>query len=248
RLRRRGALGRAGPSARLRADLPARPRPGDPGRGILAARPGHRAAGACGAGPAARRAYRHYRGAPAGYGRVRRRYPGARGRAGARVRTTRAARGRPDITLCRIAARRHGGDYAMRPLPTWRYTLKMARYAPWLYLLHGAGWSLMNLLSLVPGLIARAYFDTLTSQARMPSGIPGLLGLLSLVAVGRAALWLGAGFVEINFRFTMSGLVRRNLLRLVLARPGASALPFSIGETISRFRDDAYEAEDNMDW
>src|ERR1051325_10070209 len=46
----------------------------------------------------------------------------------------------------------------------------------------------------------------------------------------------------------MSGLVRRNLLRLVLARPGASALPFSIGEAISRFRDDAYEAEDNMDW
>src|SRR5690606_12576559 len=36
--------------------------------------------------------------------------------------------------------------------------------------------------------------------------------------------------------------------RLVLARPGASALPLSIGEAISRFRDDAYEAEDNMDW
>jgi ATP-binding cassette subfamily B protein len=49
-------------------------------------------------------------------------------------------------------------------------------------------------------------------------------------------------------RFIMSGLVRRNLLRHVLDRPGAQALPFSIGETISRFRDDAYEAEDNMDW
>jgi ATP-binding cassette subfamily B protein len=136
----------------------------------------------------------------------------------------------------------------MRPLPTWRYTLKMARYALWLYLLHGAGWSLMNLLSLLPGLIARAFFDALTGEAHAPGGITGLLVLLSLLAIGRAALWLGAGFVEITFRFTMSGLVRRNLLRLVLARPGASALPFSIGETISRFRDDAYEAEDNMDW
>jgi ATP-binding cassette subfamily B protein len=135
-----------------------------------------------------------------------------------------------------------------RPLPTWRYTLNMARYAPWLYLLHAAGWSLMNLLSLVPGLIARAFFDTLTGKAPVSWGITGLLGLLGLLAVGRAALWLIAGFVEITFRFTMSGLVRRNLLRLVLARPGASALPFSIGETISRFRDDAYEAEDNMDW
>jgi ATP-binding cassette, subfamily B, bacterial len=136
----------------------------------------------------------------------------------------------------------------MRPLPTWRYTLKMARYAPRLYLLHAVLWSVMNVLSLLPGPIARAFFDMLTGKAQLPGGITGLLGLLCVLAVGRAALWLVAGFVEITFRFTMSGLVRRNLLRLVLARPGASALPFSIGETISRFRDDAYEAEDNMDW
>ena len=136
----------------------------------------------------------------------------------------------------------------MRPLPTWRYTLKMARYAPWLYLLHAGLWSVMNLLSLLPGLIAREFFDTLTGKAQMPGGLAGLLGLLTLLAIGRAALWLVAGFVEITFRFTMSGLVRRNLLRLVLSLPGARALPFSIGETISRFRDDAYEAEDNMDW
>lgn len=136
----------------------------------------------------------------------------------------------------------------MRPLPTWRYTLEMARYAPWLYLLHGAGWSLMNLLSLVPGLVARAFFDTLTGAAPAPGGIAGLLLILFMIAAGQTALWFGAGFVEINFRFTMSSLVRRNLLRLMLALPGASALHFSVGETISRFRDDGYEAEDNMDW
>ncbi|GER89090.1 HlyB/MsbA family ABC transporter [Dictyobacter vulcani] len=49
-------------------------------------------------------------------------------------------------------------------------------------------------------------------------------------------------------RFTMSGFLRRNLLRHVLERPGAYALPYSIGETISRFRDDAYQAEDSVDW
>ena len=136
----------------------------------------------------------------------------------------------------------------MRPRPTWRYTLHMARYAPWLYLLHATLWSAMNLLSLLPGLIGRAFFDTLTGQARFPGGTTGLLGVLLIVAGGRTALWLAGGFVEISFRFTMSALVRRNLLRLVLARPGAHALPFSVGETISRFRDDAYEAEDNMDW
>src|SRR5204863_6927355 len=44
------------------------------------------------------------------------------------------------------------------------------------------------------------------------------------------------------------GLLRRNLLQHVLDRPGAYALPYSIGETISRFRDDAYQAEDSVDW
>lgn len=135
-----------------------------------------------------------------------------------------------------------------RPLPTWRYLLGMVRNAPRLYLLHGALWSVMDLTSLVPGLIARAFFDTLTGEAHPPAGTTGLIVLLVLLAVGRAALWLIAGFVEIVLRFTMSGLVRRNLLTHVLDRPGADALPYSVGETIGRFRDDAYQAEDGVDW
>ncbi|MEA2584839.1 MAG: hypothetical protein QOF33_2924 [Thermomicrobiales bacterium] len=133
-------------------------------------------------------------------------------------------------------------------LPTWRYLLGMARYAPRLYLLHAVLWSVMNMSSLLPGLIARAFFDTLTGQAHLPVGTTGLIVLLVVIAVGRAGLWLIAGFVEIIFRFTMSGMVRRNLLRHVLDRPGAHALPYSIGETISRYRDDAYQAEDSLDW
>jgi len=136
----------------------------------------------------------------------------------------------------------------VRSLPVWRYVAKMARYAPWLYLLHALLWGAMNLSSLLPGLIARSFFDALTGAAQVPVGIVGLLALLVVIAVAQSGLWLGAGFVEIVLRFTMSGLVRRNLLRHVLRRPGAAALPYSIGETISRFRDDAYLAEDSVDW
>lgn len=136
----------------------------------------------------------------------------------------------------------------MKPLPTWRYTAKLAGNAPWLFLLHAVLWGIMNMSALLPGLIARAFFDTLTGQAALPVGATGLLVLLVVLAAGRAALWLIAGFVEIIMRFTMSGLVRRNLLRQILELPGAAALPFSIGEAISRFRDDAYQAEDSVDW
>ena len=136
----------------------------------------------------------------------------------------------------------------MKPLPTWRYLMKMARYAPRLYLSHAVLWSVVHVSPLLPGLIARAFFDTLTGRARAPVGTTGLIVLLVVIAVGRAVLYLIAGIVEILCRFTMSGLLRRNLLRRVLDRPGADALPYSVGETISRFRDDAHEPEDNLDW
>jgi ATP-binding cassette subfamily B protein len=136
----------------------------------------------------------------------------------------------------------------MKPLSTWRYLVKMARYKPWLYLLHAVLWGAFNMSSLLAGLIARSFFDTLTGQAHLPMGTTGLIVLLMVLAVSRVAVWLTAGFVEIILRFTMSGLLRRNLLRHVLDRPGAYALPYSIGDTISRFRDDVYQAEDNLDW
>ena len=136
----------------------------------------------------------------------------------------------------------------MKQMPTWRYLLGMIRYRPWLYLLHAVMWGLFSLMGLLAGLIARAFFDTLTGRAHMPGGITGLIVLLPVIAVGRVATLLIAGFAEIMMRFTMSGLLRLNLLRNVLKRPGAHALPYSIGETISRFRDDAYQGEDAVDW
>ncbi|HTK05854.1 MAG TPA: ABC transporter ATP-binding protein [Ktedonobacteraceae bacterium] len=136
----------------------------------------------------------------------------------------------------------------MKPLPTWRYLLKMARYKPWLYLLHATLWGTYNLSWFLAGLLVQAFFDTLTGQTHLTMGTTGLIVLLVVLAVSRVAVWLTGGFVEILMRFTMSGLLRRNLLRHILERPGAQALPYSIGETISRFRDDAYQGEDGVDW
>ena len=136
----------------------------------------------------------------------------------------------------------------MKPLPTRNYLLSMVRYRPWLYLLHAVLWGVFGLSALLAGLIIRAFFNTLTGQAPMHATTTGLVLLLVVLAVSRVIVLLIAGFVEILMRFTMSGLLRRNLLQHILKRPGAFALPYSIGETISRFRDDAYQAEDCVDW
>ncbi len=48
---------------------------------------------------------------------------------------------------------------------------------------------------------------------------------------------------DVTYRFSISNLMRRNLLSRILERPGARALPASPGEAISRFRDDVEQAE-----
>jgi ATP-binding cassette subfamily B protein len=136
----------------------------------------------------------------------------------------------------------------MTPQPTWRYLVQMSRFARGYSVAHALLWGLMNLSTLLPGLLARSFFDALTGAATIPSGTSGIVLLLVVLALGQAALWLIAGYVEIMFRFLVSALLRRNLLEHILDRPGALALPWSIGETISRFRDDVDVAEDSLDW
>ena len=135
----------------------------------------------------------------------------------------------------------------MTPPSTWRSLFAMARSAPGYSIAHALLWGLMNLSALLPGLLARWFFDALTGAAATFS-LPAVIALLAGLALGQAVLWLIAGYVEIRFRFLTSALLRRNLLWQLLNRPGALALPFGIGETISRFRDDVDIAEDSLDW
>jgi ATP-binding cassette, subfamily B, bacterial len=136
----------------------------------------------------------------------------------------------------------------MTPQPTWRYLLQMSRFARGYNVAHAFLWGVMNLSSLLPGLIAKWFFDALSRGVAIPIGTSGIILLLVVLALGQAALWLIAGYVEIMFRFLASALLRRNLLAGLLDRPGALALPYAIGETISRFRDDVDVAEDSLDW
>jgi ATP-binding cassette subfamily B protein len=123
----------------------------------------------------------------------------------------------------------------------------MARFAGGYAPAHALLWALMNLSALLPALLARWFFDGLAGAA-VPVGTAAVVGVLVALAGAQALLWLGAGYVEIVYRFRVSGLVRRNLLRRLLDRPGALPLPYPVGEIIGRFRDDVEVAENNLDW
>src|SRR4051794_41764154 len=104
----------------------------------------------------------------------------------------------------------------------------MIRREPLITSLHASGWAVMTLSALLPGLIARWFFDSLTGDAHIRGGTSGLLTVLVLLAAGQTVLWLIAGLMEIWFRFTMSGMLRFNMLSHLLKRPGALPLPFSL--------------------
>lgn len=136
----------------------------------------------------------------------------------------------------------------MTPQPAWRSLVQMARFAGGYSAAHALLWGAMSFSALLPGPIARAFFDALTGSAALPGGTSGIVALLAVLALGQAVLWLVAGYVEIVFRFLVAALLRQNLLEHLLDRPGALPLPTSIGETINRFRDDVDVAEDSLDW
>ena len=127
-------------------------------------------------------------------------------------------------------------------LPTWRYLWELVRFRPWIYLALGVLELLFfGVFPQLVGLVMRAYFDRLTGAAPAGPTVWTLIALLVVIALGKAGAVFGDVMVYFNFRYTLEALLRKNLFKYILNRPGARAVPASPGETISRFRDDVNE-------
>ncbi len=128
-----------------------------------------------------------------------------------------------------------------RTLPAWKVIWKMIRYRRDLWL---GNWLMMMLLMLflqIPGLVLRDFFDALSGSTQTGMNLWTIVALLFASEIGNTLG--GYGLITTNtpfFQNTMT-LLRKNLLRHILRRPGASALPDSPGEAISRFRGDTFE-------
>lgn len=132
---------------------------------------------------------------------------------------------------------------------TYRFLWRLIRYRPWLYSANALVWASIHMSPLIPGLLVRWFFDILTENAPVAqSGLWGVVALVMVSAAARAGMITVGARVDIRHRFTMSALLRRNMLERVLRRPGADAIPESAGEALSRFRDDALQAEDSLSW
>jgi ATP-binding cassette subfamily B protein len=121
-------------------------------------------------------------------------------------------------------------------------------FKPRLYGVNALLWGLFWMLPLATGAAVRAIFDTLTAGAQAATSVWTWIALL--VAITAARIFVNTAGVRVwaTLRFSANALLQGNLLRGILRRPGAKALPHSSSEAMSRFREDVDEQGNLLEW
>lgn len=127
-------------------------------------------------------------------------------------------------------------------LPPWRVIWTMIRFRTWYWVVDFFSVLIFRLVwQVAPGFILRAFFNLITGEAGVRLDIWTILVLLIAAFVGRALGSYGFYYADVPLAADISALIRKNLLYHILRRPGASPLPDSPGEAVSRFRNDVSE-------
>ena len=126
-------------------------------------------------------------------------------------------------------------------LPAWRIILKTIEYRPKLWLGNLAAMIVLTIFWQVPALIMREFFNLLSGNAQAGLNVWSIAVLLLVCEFGRDLGIYGLIRTNVPFFVHSMTLLRKNLLRHILRRPGAKALPDSPGEAISRFGGDVFE-------
>ncbi len=133
-------------------------------------------------------------------------------------------------------------------MSSFRFMWELIRYRSGWYTLNTLAWTLIYLMPIIPGLITKAFFDSLTLDSAALVGTWGLIALLIGAALARCGIVFIGFITDVQFRFRMGMLLRRNLLEHILKRPGARSIPCSPGEALSYFRDDVDQTEEAVSW
>ena len=141
----------------------------------------------------------------------------------------------------------------MNSVSIWQTLWHLIRYAQRLYWADTILWLFIAGLPAVIGIIIREFFNTLTDESSSWLSVWGWIALFLAIGLARIIAIFTGRITKTQHRFTISSLVRHNLLIGLMARPGADPLIdkgsndlVSPGAVISFFRDDANQLEDNV--
>ncbi|HZM22398.1 MAG TPA: ABC transporter ATP-binding protein [Anaerolineales bacterium] len=127
-------------------------------------------------------------------------------------------------------------------LPAWRVIWEMLCFRPWLWFIDLLCVTLIRFCwQIAPALIIKAFFDMVTGAAPLTFGIWAIVAFALAGWLGRVIASYGFYYADVPIFADMPTLLRKNLLRHILRRPGASTLPDSPGEAVSRFKKDVEE-------
>jgi len=126
----------------------------------------------------------------------------------------------------------------------WRLIL----YRPWLYVANATLWTMIHALPILPGFIIKEFFESMTGQSVYALGPWAWIGLLVAAAAARIVLIYMGNVTDTLHRFSVSTLLRHNLLEQILKRPGAEAMNCPPNEAITYFREDIDLTEDAISW
>jgi ATP-binding cassette subfamily B protein len=127
-------------------------------------------------------------------------------------------------------------------LPAWRVIWEMMKFRPWLWFIDLLAVALTRgSFQIAPALIIKAFFDMLTGEAQLTFGIWTIIAFSLAAWLGRVVGSYGFYYADVPIFADIPTLLRKNLLRYILRRPGASSLPDSPGEAVNRLKNDVNE-------
>jgi ATP-binding cassette, subfamily B, bacterial len=130
----------------------------------------------------------------------------------------------------------------------WPFNWRLITYRPWPYAVYSFLHMAFFILQVIPGLIEKSIFDTLSGAAPATLGLWGLLTLYLSTELARQATSFGEIWAYYTFQYTAGALLRFNLFASILRRPGAQVLPVATGDAINRFENDVMETSDFPMW
>jgi ATP-binding cassette subfamily B protein len=128
------------------------------------------------------------------------------------------------------------------------YLWRLFTFTPLLSLVSGLCWVFFHSWPILLGLLAKAFFDLLEGDAAAGLNLPSIVALALAAGAARASTVYISAVAGAPLGLKLGGLLRRNLLARILQRPGARAVPGSVGEALSTLRDDANEATVMVGW
>lgn len=133
-----------------------------------------------------------------------------------------------------------------REMKTYELIWELIKYKPLLSFINGLTWLIFQNSPLIPGLIIKRIFDTLSDDVPANSALWGLCVLLVVVALVRCLVMYAGLRFDVLHRFSIGSLLRKNMLNIILEKPDDKLRTTSLGKTLNCLRDDTEEAENTF--